>query len=403
MSPAAAKGAALRGRLRAVRRFLVAPSVALFLCLFASQAGVLVLSPVLVEIAGDFGTSTAAVGQLRAITGLVAGVTALVLGRFAGRAALRDLLIGGATLLAVGSLLSAVAPTFWFLGVAQIPIGVGIAVLLSAGVAGAGEWAPPGERVHVLSWALVGPPVAWIVGMPVIGVVAEQSWRLAFVAMPLAASALALLALALCAAGPPVSRVAGTEVIRLVRERMVGAWALGELLAFSAWTGILVYAGALFIESYDASTTTTGLVLAAGAVAYVPGNMLARRFVERSTRTILISFALASAAAALVFGAWRPALAASACVFAVLGFLGGGRTLAGSMFGLDATGDRKLAVMSLRAAAVQFGYLIGAAVGGIALTVAGYAALGLVFAVLFAAAVVPHLVVRRGERGDGRS
>ena len=76
---------------------------------------------------------------------------------------------------------------FWFLGVAQIPIGVGIAVLLSAGVAGAGEWAPPGERVHVLSWALVGPPVAWIVGMPVIGVVAEQSWRLAFVAMPLAA------------------------------------------------------------------------------------------------------------------------------------------------------------------------------------------------------------------------
>ena len=132
--------------------------------------------------------------------------------------------------------------------------------------------------------------------------------------------------------------------------------------------------------------------------------MLARRFVERSTRAILISFALASAAAALVFGAWRPALAASAaCVFAVLGFLGGGRTLAGSMFGLDATGDRKLAVMSLRAAAVQFGYLIGAAVGGIALTVAGYAALGLVFAVLFAAAVVPHLVVRRGERGDGRS
>jgi predicted MFS family arabinose efflux permease len=370
--------------------------VALFLCLFASQAGVLVLSPVLVEIADDFGVSVATAGQLRSVTGLVAGAAALVLGRLAGRTPLRNLLMIGAAILAAASVLSAVAPAFWFLALVQIPAGVGLAVLLAAGVAGAGEWAPAEQRVHVLSWALVGQPAAWIVGMPLVGLVAEVSWRLAFV-LPLAGSLLALFVLSLCSAGPPAARSTGSGALRLLRDRVVGAWALGELLAYSAWAGILVYAGALFIDSYDVSTTTAGVVLAAGAVAYVGGNMLTRRFVERSARAIHVALALASSGAALAFGAWRPALAVSAAVFATLGFLAGGRTLAGSTYGLDATPDRKLAVMSLRAAALQFGYLVGSAVGGIALAAAGYTALGAAFAVLFASATLPYLLARGRE------
>lgn len=384
--------------LRAARGFVVAPSAALFLCLFASQAGILVLSPILVEVAREFGVSTAATGQLRTITGLVAGSAALVLGRVAGRVSLRDLLIGGALLLAAGSLLSALAPTFWFLAVAQVPLGVGVAVLLSAGVAGAGEWAAAGERTRVLSWALVGQAAAWIVGMPVIGAVAELNWRLAFVAVPLVASLLTVFVLSLCTAGPPAAAATGTGLVVLLRERVIRAWLLGELLAFSAWTGILVFAGALFIESYRTSTTATGLVLGAIAVAYVPGNFLARRFAEHSTRPILISFAVASAVGAAAFGTLRPALAVSALILGVLGFLAGGRTLAGSAFGLGAAPERKLAVMGLRAAALQFGYLVGSGVGGIALALSGYGALGLALAVLFAAAAVPHLVLWRNER-----
>jgi hypothetical protein len=42
-------------------------SAVLFLCLFAAQLGLIALSPVLVEVAGDFGVSTAAAGQLRTV------------------------------------------------------------------------------------------------------------------------------------------------------------------------------------------------------------------------------------------------------------------------------------------------------------------------------------------------
>jgi len=48
--------------------------------------------------------------------------------------------------------------------------------------------------------------------------------------------------------------------------------------------------------------------------------------------------------------------------------------------------------------AIQLGYFVGAAVGGVALAVGGYSAVGLAFAGLFACATVPHLWPRARDR-----
>src|SRR5215207_9466707 len=108
-------------------------SVTLFLCLFASQAAVIAMSPVLADAASDLHVSTATAGQLRTITGLAAGVTALMLGAVAGRVGLGRQLLVASALLALGSIASAVAPTFMLLAFAQLPVGVGVAVLTTAG------------------------------------------------------------------------------------------------------------------------------------------------------------------------------------------------------------------------------------------------------------------------------
>ena len=97
------------------------PVVALFLCLFANQSGTLVLSPILVEVARDFEVSTAAAGQLRAVSGVAAGATALAIGMLARSAGLRRLILSGLALLAAGCLASAAAPAFFVLALAQVP------------------------------------------------------------------------------------------------------------------------------------------------------------------------------------------------------------------------------------------------------------------------------------------
>jgi predicted MFS family arabinose efflux permease len=387
--------AATRPALTAVRAALVAPAVVLFLALLAAQAAVLVLTPILVEVARDFGVSTSTAGQVRTLTGLVAGVAALAFGRTLRGVALRDLLLGGAALLALGSLLSAAAPTFAVFVVAQIPIGVAVAVLVSAGAAAAGEWAQPDGRTRLLSSTLLGPPVAWVIGMPLVGIAAERSWRLGFLVFPLVASVVVALALSMCRkerlpAVRPLVRLRD-----LLGDPTVGGWALAELLASSAWAGTLVYAGALFVESFDASPTLTGFVLAGAAVAYLPGNLVASRILRaRSALDVLPVISALGAAGMLAFGAVRPSTFVSALLFAALAFVMAARTLAGGVLGLEMAPERRLAVMGLRAAALQFGYLIGSAGGGVALVLGGYPALGALLGSLCAAAAAAYLLLR---------
>jgi len=381
----------------------------LFLCLFAGQAAIIAISPVLPEVASDFRVSTATAGQLRSVSGLAAGIGALGMGGLAARLGLRDLLLSGLGVLAAGSLLSAAAPTFGVLVLAQVAVGAGLAVVLSGGLAAAAAWATEEGRAQVLSWTLIGQPGAWIVGMPVVGLLGNVSWRLGWLAVPLAASVVALLAVRPRPSDPATEPGRGTWLL-LRRNPNVAGWALGELLAFSAWAGTLVFAGALFVESYDASPGTAGVLLGLAAVAYLPGNFLARRLIEAWSRVLLVVLPLGAAMLAAFLGGYRPALWTSAAMLAVLAFISGGRTIAGSALGLELCSMRRVFAMRIRAAATQFGYLLGAILGGVALAAWGYTGMGAMFGALFVLAAIPHGVAivegRRltapvGEAGQG--
>jgi predicted MFS family arabinose efflux permease len=367
--------------------------VTLFLCLAASQAALLVLTPVLPAVAGDLGVSTATAGQLRTVSGLVAGATAVLAGLVASRVGLRELLGASLALLALGSVLSAVAPDFVILALAQALIGAGIGLSYSAALAAVAEWTSPLDRSRVLSVALLGPPVAWVIGMPVAGVVGDVSWRLVWIVVPLLLAIGAGAALVRRPRTPPAS--ARADLRAVFAHPGVLRWSSGELLAFSGWAGSLVFVGALFVESYGLSARATGAALGLGALVYLPGNLLFRRLVDHHARTLLVLLPLAAAASVAVLGAVRPSAWFSLGVFALLSFLAGGRTLVGSAAGLDLAPELRLGVTGVRAAAIQLGYFIGAALGGVALAAGGYAALGLTFAVLFVGASIPHLLPRR--------
>jgi predicted MFS family arabinose efflux permease len=341
----------------------------LFLCLAASQAAVLTLTPVLAAVAADLDVSTAVAGQLRTVSGLSAGCTALLTGLLASRVGLRELLGAGLVLLAAGSAVSAVAPDFATIAVGQLLIGAGVGFSYSAAVAAVAEWTGARERSHVLAVALLGPPVAWVVGMPLCGLVGELSWRLVWLVVPLAAAVAALGTLARRPSTPPASMRA--DLVAVLRYPGVVRWSTGELLAFSAWAGALVFMGAL---------------------VYVPGNLLFRRLLDRHAHVLLVALPLAAAATVAVLGAVRPSAWFSLAAYALLSFLAGGRTLAGSARGLDLAPELRLGVTGVRTAALQLGYFVGAAVGGAALAAGGYTGLGLAFSLLFVAATVPHLL-----------
>ena len=152
-----------------------AVAVTLLLCLAASQAAILVLTPVLPALASDLEVSTATAGQLRTVSGLSAGLTALCAGLLASRVGLRELLGVGLGVIAVSSAISAVAPDFAVIALAQLGIGIGVGLSYTAAIAAVADWTTPADRSGVLAIALLGPPIAWIVGMPLSGIVGEAS------------------------------------------------------------------------------------------------------------------------------------------------------------------------------------------------------------------------------------
>jgi predicted MFS family arabinose efflux permease len=369
-------------------RSLDDPRAVLFACLFASQSAMLVLSPTLVDVARDLGVSTATAGQLRSISGATGGLTALVLATVARRPGLRELLSAGAALVAVGSGLSAAAPSFTVLAVAQAVLGVGIGLLVAVGIAASGEWPAQPERPQVLAWAIAGMPAAWIVGMPVIGAVADTGWRPAWIAVPGAAG---LLALALVRIRPPdvPSRRTGGAA-GAWRRPEVARFAAGELLANAAWAAVLTYSGALLLESYAISPTVAALGLGLMATAMLPGTFTARRRAAHATPALLAGLTALQAAAVLALCTLRLSAAVTLALLAAMAFVNGRRSMAASALGMDSAPEDRVAVMSMRAAANQLGYLLGAAAGGLALALGGFSALGLTLAALFATAVLIH-------------
>ena len=371
------------------RRDLGRPSPVLFLCLFTSQAGLLVLSPVLPDVAREFGVSTATAGQLRAISGATGGLAAVLLAIVPSRPGARDLLSAGAALVALGSALSAAAPAFAVLAVAQAVLGLGIGLLVAAGIAAAGEWPEPSRRPHVLAWAIAGMPAAWIAGMPVVGVVAGLDWRAAWLAVPTLAGLVALLLLRLRPADAPSRRTGNAP--RAWRRPEVVRFAAGELLANAAWASVLTYCGALLLASYALSPAVVAFGLGAMAAAMLPGTFIARRHAARANPALLTALTAFQGGAVLVLGAVRPAAAVTLGVLGTMAFVNGWRSMIASALGMEAAPEDKIAVMSMRAAANQFGYLLGAAAGGVALVLAGFAGLGVTLAGMFAAAVLIHV------------
>lgn len=377
-------------------------SLTLFAGLFAAQAALIAMAPVLTQAASDLGVSTAAAGQLRTVAGFAAGATALGVGLASARIALGRLLLGASALLVVGALASAAAPSFAWLVVAQLPIGVSVAVLTSAGMLAAAEWAPPEARTRVLSWALVGQPAAWIVGMPLVGGVGERSWRYAWLALPLVA-AVAFGVLVAPRARRRSSAVRTAPVVAALREAGIARWLGAEILANTGWAGTLVFSGALLAESYGSAPGLTGLLLAVAAAANVAGNFAARQLAGRDARQVLTLLTACLAIVDGLFGVLRIDLAASSTLLAAAAALAGARALVASLFAVSLPPELRPTVTGLRAATMQAGYFIGSLVGGAALAIGGYGALG---AVTGASSVAAAALLARSqvdERSSGRS
>jgi predicted MFS family arabinose efflux permease len=370
----------------------------LVLATIASQALLVVLSPTIVAIAKDLGASVGAVGQARAVTAGVAIAGSVAITSRTDAIGVPRLLGAGAVMAIVGCAAVAASPTLGVFLAAHLLVGVGFACLVSAGFAGVAAFGPE-RRAWAIGYVAGANALAWIVVNPVAGILTDSlSWQAAE-AVP------ALLALAALFAARSASAVPGAQVLPRLRallgEASARRWVGAEAIAYAAWTALLTFVGAFFIERHGVRESAVGWLLAAGAAAYFVASTRSGNLVARVPRRMLV------AGAALVMAALLPfqllatgSLLLAGGTFCLIGLVAGVRTPASSGLGLEQLPAHPGAMMAARTASTQAGYLFGAVVGGALIAGPGYGTFGIALAL--GMVVSAMLVLRVDEPGDRR-
>lgn len=353
----------------------------LVLATTATQSSIVVLVPLVVEIGRDLGASVSAVGQARTILAATAVLASLVIGPLIDRLGARPLIAWGGGLALAGAAATAAAPSLPFFFAAQVLTGAGVAALLSAGFAGVAAYFSDDEAPWAMGYVVAAQSLAWILGNPLIGLLAEAgSWRLSYVVPAI----FALAALAAGATGPPERARPLPERGRMglaavLRDPSARAWTLAELVAYAAWTAELTYAGAFYVQTYGVGEATVGLLLAVGSLAFMATTLRTARLAERFDRRRLI------ATSALLMGAMlipvlnvTPSVWFTLALFCVMALFAGVRSTGSSVLGLAQLPGRAGTMMAGRTASAQLGYMLGAAGGGLVLAVADFGTLGFV-------------------------
>ena len=368
----------------------------LVLATTATQASIVVLAPLLVEIGDSLGASVSAVGVARSVLAGTAFAGSLAIGPLIDRIGVRPLIVRGAALALAGAAATAASPTLAFFYAAHVVTGLGVACLLSAGFAGVASYFSGREMAWAMGYVVGAQSLAWIVGNPIVGTLAHVgSWRLSYL-VPASVCLAALVAGLMLRPAAVVATEAKRESIRdglraVFSDPSARRWTISELVAYTAWSAELTYAAVFYIRNYDTGVGTIGFLLAGGSVVFLLSSLNTARITTRFTRKpLLVVCAFGMGAVLVPMLNWAPSVLGTFLMFCAMAVFAGIRLAGSSALGLEQLPDRPGAMMGARTSAAQLGYMVGAAGGGLVLALWGFGTLGFV---LFAGMALSALLL----------
>lgn len=341
------------------------------------------LSPFFPVIAADLGTSVALLGQIPAVSMLVAAVFGLVVGPLADHSGHRRLLLVGTLAVVASALGTALAPTFAILLLVTLLAAVSRAIIQPVALAITGTHFRGAGQQRAISLVVAAAAGAPIVGVPCLTAIgAAFGWRAAFGA--LAAVALAVTALAARALPPDPARVGpwpswravlGSYPPLLRHAPTLGLVGSSLLRSGAAW-GWFTYYGAYLVEARHLGVQGAGWAYTGVGLGFFLGSLLAGgRLGRLPARPLLVGTALVQALTLLnplVPGLAIPVVVAlNGLGAAMMGIANVTVTL---LLGRESPAGRAT-TMTANQAAFSVGSAVGSALGGLLLALSGYAAI----------------------------
>ena len=365
----------------------------------------LALSPILSDVARSFGSTPLTVSTAISAYGAATAASAFLLAGRIDRWGIRRALLGAMVALIAALLLSACAPHWIVLTLAQALAGAAAGVILPAAYGSASLVAAPGQETRALGRVISGWSVSLVAGVPLSALISDAvGWRATYAVLALCA-AVALLGLRKL----PERRSAHAAPLRLLRllaplsYRDVPVLLLGCLAFSSAFYGVYAFLADHVRTLLGLSAGQVGFIAFAYGAGFLLAGLTGAPLIERLGPRRALPLALA--AIALVYLGLLPAAHALAAVLAIAVLWGAASQLSLNLLVLllsRARPDERGAVLGLNTCTTYLGASVGTAVAGTLYTHAGFESLGLAAAGAVALAALALHWRLNGRRAASR-
>lgn len=269
--------------------------VLLCLVMFTSGADMLIMTPILPQVAKDLGVGVDVAGLWVTSYSVATAAFAMVFGPISDRVGRKPILIAGIVVLSGGTAACGFAESFSVMLVSRFVAGAGAGLLVTSTTSYVADHFSDADRAVVMGWVMSGFFSALILGVPLGALLAGTfGWHRMFLVFTGFAVVVALGLMLL----PRPSNEMRTKVLSvsgalsgyfaLLRDRRV----LGVLFMSAAigasMTMFSVYTSPWLAQAYGLDTSDRGLVYAVGGPAVLIGGPLAGRWSNRFGRVALI-------------------------------------------------------------------------------------------------------------------
>lgn len=340
----------------------------------------LALSPILSDVARSFSTSALTISTAISAYGAATAASAFFLAARIDRIGIRRSLLGAMVALIAALLLSAAAPHWIVLTLAQALAGAAAGVILPAAYGSATLVAAPGREARTLGRVIAGWSVSLVVGVPLSALISDAvGWRATYGVLAVCAS-VALLGLRTL----PERRADNPAPLRLSRllaplaYRDVPVLLLACLAFSSAFYGVYAFLADHVRTLLALSAGQVGFIAFAYGTGFLLAGMAAAPLIDRVGPRRALPLSLATVA--LVYLGLLPAAHALVTLLALAVLWGAASQMSLNLLVLllsRARPDERGAVLGLNTCTTYLGASVGTAVAGTLYTHAGFDTLGL--------------------------
>lgn len=383
------------------RRLLLAVLGALT---FASVYAQVVMSPVLTQLASEFGVSTGTAGLVVAAYGAPGILVALVVGPFSDRVGRKRFLVAGAIVMGLFTLVAALAASFALLLVLRAVAGIGAALIFPNASATVGDNFPYRERGRAMSTVIAFNTMASIIGIPAAGLIAEAtSWRISVgLSGFLSLAAAVVLYFLLRPTTVSVSESRFFDLYRsILRSSSAVAAVVSSFLGSLFWFAWAIYVVVFFESVYGLSRGTASTYALTLGLGVFFGSQVGGRLGDRVGHKPVVAVSIVISAVLLLALTSVPVPLAVATVLNLLmAAVIGARFATNQTLMTEQMPSARGTLLALSAATVSFAIVMAASVGGLLIDTFGFAAIGLFCLVTASASALIVVLFVREEPID---